>query len=132
VAFGLAIGAVMLVCVGGLVGMGGLVVLAVQVVRDEATSTVNGYLTAIQDKEYDDAYNRLCDAAQSRTSRAQFARTQSQLPGISSFSVGEVELADRILVPATIRYDDRTMETVRYLMEQDQSTGAIEVCGQED
>jgi hypothetical protein len=132
VAFGLAIGAVMLVCVGGVVGVGGLVVLGVQVVRDEAAGTVNGYLTAIQDEEYDDAYDRLCDAAQRRTSRAQFARAQSQLPGISSFSVGEVELAERILVPATISYDDRTMNTVRFVMEQDQSTGAIEVCGQED
>lgn len=131
IAFGLSIGAVMLVCVGGLLGVGGLVVLGVQVIREEAVSTVNSYLAAIQDEKYDDAYDRLCDAAQSRTSRAQFSRAQAQLPRISSFSVGQAELADKILVPATIRYNDRTIRTVRFVMEQDQSTGAIEVCGEQ-
>ena len=64
--------------------------------------------------------------------RGAAARNQSRQPGISSFTVGEVDLSDAITVPATIHYDNQTVITVHYLMEQDSRTGGIEVCTEED
>jgi hypothetical protein len=131
-AVGLAGGLALLLCVGGLVGLGAIVVLGTQVIRDDATRAVENYLTAVKDRDFDKAYDQLCEATQASTPRAQFTRTQSRNPGISSFTVGDVDLADAISVPATIHYDNQTVITVRYLMEQDSRTGGIEVCTEED
>jgi hypothetical protein len=131
-AVGLAGGLALLICVGGLVGLGAIVVLGTQVVRDDATRAVENYLTAVKDRDFDKAYDQLCEATQAKTTRAQYARAQSRRPGISSFTVGTVDLADAIMVPATIRYVDQTVVTVHYLMEQDSRTGGIEVCTEED
>jgi hypothetical protein len=131
-AVGLAGGLALLVCVGGLVGLGAIVVLGTQVIRDDATRAVENYLTAVKDRDFDKAYDQLCEATQAKTSRSQFARNQSREPGISSFTVGEADLTDVIKVPATIHYDNQTVITVRYLMEQDSRTGGIEVCTEED
>ena len=131
-AVGLAGGLALLLCVGGLVGLGAVVVLGTQVIRDDSTRAVENYLTAVKAREFDKAYDQLCEATQARTTRDQFARAQSRRPGISSFDVGEVELSDVITVPATIHYQNQTIATVRYVLEQDSKTGAVEVCTEED
>jgi nucleoside phosphorylase len=130
-AIGLAGGVALVLCVGGLVGLGGVVVLSTQVLRDESVTAVTEYLTAIQDERYSEAYDQLCESVQRQTPRSTFVREQSRR-GIVRFTVGEAQLADAIRVPATINYDDRTVSQVQFVMEQDTQTGAVEVCGQED
>jgi hypothetical protein len=129
-AIGLWTGFVVLVCVGGVLALGGLVVLGTQVVRDEATASVTKYLTALQDEKYTEAYALLCDREQARVSEGEFANEQLDRPRVTSFTVSRAELSDQIRVPATINYANGTVDTVAYLMEQDQKTGAIEVCGE--
>jgi hypothetical protein len=131
-AVALAGGAAMVLCVGGLVGLGGVVVLSIQVLRDESVTAVTEFLTAIQDERFGEAYDQLCESVQSRTPRSAFIRDQASGPGITRFTVGEAQLADAIRVPATINYDDRTVSSVHFVMEQDAQTGAVEVCGEED
>lgn len=130
-AVGLAGGAALVLCVGGLVGLGGVVVLSTQVIRDESVTAVTEFLTAIQDERYGEAYDQLCESAQDQTTRGTFIREQSRGPGITRFTVGEAQLADAIRVPATINYDDQTVSSVHFVMEQDAQTGAVEVCGEE-
>jgi hypothetical protein len=118
--------------VGGLVGLGGVVVLSIQVLRDESVTAVTEFLTAIQDERFGEAYDQLCESAKTQTSRSAFIRDQTRGPGITRFTVGEAQLDDAIRVPATINYDDRTVSSVHFVMEQDAQTGAVEVCGEED
>jgi hypothetical protein len=132
IAVGLASGFALLLCVGALVGLGGIVVLGTQVVRDQSVTAVTDYLTAIQDHEYSRAYDQLCDSERRRTSRSSFIRARTAGPQITGFTVGEAQLADEILVPATIRYSDRTVDTVRYVLRQNSATGGVEVCGEAD
>lgn len=131
VAGALAAGAALVICVGGLVGLGGLVVFGNQMIKDEARAAVTDYLTALRDGSWADAYNLLCDERQSLTTEAQFARTQSAGPRVSSFTVGQLDLTNGITVPATITFTNLSVDTVRYELKQDRKTGAFEVCGQE-
>jgi hypothetical protein len=130
-AIGLAAGFVVLVCIGGLVGLGSLVVLGTQVVRDQASAAVTEYLTAVRDGEYLRAYSMLCDERQARVSEREFVNDNLDGPRVSDFTVGRAELSDDIRVPTTIRYADGTVDTVDFLMAQDSRTGDVEVCGME-
>jgi hypothetical protein len=131
-AVGLSTGAVLLACLAGLVSFGGVVYLTYQALREQAQGTVVDYLTALRDREYGQAYDLLCDAYQATTSREAFERTNREGPRIGSFDVGEPAVTEDIVVPATIRYTNSTIRTVRFVMYQDTQTGALEVCGEAD
>jgi hypothetical protein len=131
-AVGLSSAAVLVACVLGLASCGGVVYLTYQALREQARATVVDYLTALRDHEYGQAYALLCDSLQATTSREAFERSNRDGPLISSFDVGEPTIAEEIVVPATIRYTNSTVQTVRYLMVQDTATGGLEVCGEAD
>jgi hypothetical protein len=128
-AVALAIGATLIVCIGGLAGLGGLVVFGNQMIKDEAHAAVSNYLGALRDSDWPKAWDLLCAERQAGTSKDQFARTQAAKPHVSAFTVGELSLANGIEVPATITYTDRSVVTVTYVLEQDRKTGALKVCG---
>jgi U5 snRNP spliceosome subunit len=132
IAVGLSTGAVLLACIAGIASLGGVVYLGYQALREQAQGTVTDYLTALRDQEYGQAYELLCDSIQASTSPQAFERANREGPGIRSFDVGEPALAEDIVVPATIRYTNSTTRTVRFLMFQDTTTGALEVCGEAD
>lgn len=129
---GLAGGIALVLCVGGLVGLGGIVVLSSRVILDESVTAVTEYLTAVRDRRFSEAYDQLCDSVQNQTTRSSFVRQQTSAPAIATFTVGAASLSEAIRVPATIRYQNQSVETVHYLLEQDAQTGGVEVCGQED
>ena len=131
-AIGLAAGFVVLLCIGGLVGFGGLVILGTQVVRDQASAKVTEYLTAVRDGEYLRAYSLLCDERQAQESEREFIDDNLGGPRVRDFTVGTAELSDDIRVPATIRYVDGTVDTVDFVLAQDGRTGDVEVCRVED
>ncbi len=131
-AIGLSTGFVVLVCIGGLFGVGSLVVLGTRVVQDQATAKVTEYLTAVRDGEYQRAYSLLCDERQARESERQFVNDNLGGPRVREFTVGRAELSDDIRVPATIRYADGSADTVDFVMAQDGRTGDVEVCAVED
>jgi hypothetical protein len=131
-AIGLAAGFVVLLCVGGLVGFGSLVILGTQVVRDQASAKVTEYLTAVRDGEYLRAYSLLCDERQAQESEREFVNNNMGGPRVRDFTVGTADLSDDIRVPATIRYVDGTVDTVDFVLAQDGRTGDVEVCQVED
>jgi hypothetical protein len=131
-AVGLAAGAALVLCVGGLFGLGGLVVLSTQVARDDAVNAVTTFLSTLRDGKYDEAYGQLCPDYQRSHPRRTFVAAQSRGPHIETFTVGSAELTDVITVPATINYEDRSVDHVRFLVATDSRTGAVEVCGEED
>lgn len=130
-ALGLAGAAALLLCVGGLFGIGGLFVFGSQAILDQARTAVTDYLTDLQNGDYPAAYARLCDAEQQRLGQDRFVRSQQTQPRITSFEVGEPQLTSTVAVPATVRYTSGSSTSIRYLMEQDSSTGEFEVCGEE-
>jgi hypothetical protein len=133
-AIGLTGAAVLLCCIGGIAGAGGLLVLGNQMVLDEAQGAVSAYLAAVRDKDHAGAYALLCDREQANIDEAEFVDMSERSP-LRSFTVGEAVLEsvgddDRLVVPATLAYADGHSDSVRYLLDQDASTGAFEVCGQ--
>jgi hypothetical protein len=131
-AIGLSIGAVAVVCALGVTAVIGIGVLLFQVVRDQAEATIGDYLTALRDREYDAAYELLCDDLQESTSLPEFVREIRDRPAVADFSVGEAVLDVEFEVPAQISYADGSRESVSFLMIQDPTTGGLEVCGEAD
>jgi hypothetical protein len=129
-AVGLSVAAALIVCLGGVVGVGGLLVLASQMIIDQSKAAVTDYLTAIKNEQYPKAYEQLCARERDRIDEPEFEQTFADQQRITSFSVGEPVLTDTMVVPATIIFDSGAKETVRYLLEQNSKTGEFEVCGE--
>ncbi|HEX6870998.1 MAG TPA: hypothetical protein VF163_07870 [Micromonosporaceae bacterium] len=129
-AVGLAGGAAVLCCAGGVFGLGGLLVFGAQASLDQSRAAVTEFLTEVQEGHLISAYQLLCADEQSTSSQSMFEQTWGLHP-LSSFTVGEPVLADPVQVPATLRFAGGRTEQVTYLTEQDPATGEFEVCGQE-
>lgn len=128
-AIGLSIAAVLLLCVGGATGFGGLLILSTRVLSEQA---VDGFLTALQNEDYEAAYDQLCDPLRQQTSLQQFTLEHSD-PRVTGFDVGGAILTEpEIVVPATVQFDDGATRSVRYLIYQDDRAGRFEVCGEAD
>jgi hypothetical protein len=130
-AVGLATAAALVVCVGGLFGLGGLLVFGSQMILDQSRAAVVDYLTALKAEDFGNAYEQLCDAQRETIDRREFARSFANEPRIATFTVGDPELTERVVVPATVGYVDGTSTTMRYVLEQDRTTGEFEVCGED-
>src|SRR5690606_10154406 len=76
VAWVLAGVAVLVVCAGGLVGLGGLAVFGTQMIIDQSRAAVTDHLTAVQNGDYQAAYEALCEAERARVSASEFRRSQ--------------------------------------------------------
>lgn len=121
--------ALVLCCIGGLVGIGGLMVTTVQAINEQAQKTVGSYLDALRAEEYDDAYDLLCDSVQGEESKEEFASRVASEPRVASFQLSDPEIANRIIVPARIQFADGDADTLRFVLERDNQTGTFEVCG---
>jgi hypothetical protein len=131
-AIGLSIGAVVLACAIGVTTITGMGLLLVRVVQDQAKASVVDYLTALRDEDYGTAYGLLCPDLRRATSERQFEQEHRQGPAVVAFEVDDPVFAQEIEVPARIQYDDGAGESVRFVLEQDPSTGGFEICGEAD
>ena len=129
-AVGLAGGAALVLCLGGLVGFGGLLVFGSQMVVQQSQTAVTDYLTAIKGHNYDAAYNKMCPAERNKISKSEFEHNLGLQPDIRSFAVAQPVVGDKIVVPATINYADGIAQTVQFVVEQDTSTSDFEVGGE--
>lgn len=128
---GLGVGAVALVlcCVGSVVGFGGLIVTGMQAISEQAKVTVDNYLGALAERRYADAYGLLCDELQARESADAFARRVGRGPQVASYTVGTPETERQpIMVPADVRYDSGQQRTLRFTLTQDRDNGRLEIC----
>jgi len=127
---GLGVGGLVLVlcCVGGLFGFGLILVSGTEKVKTEAHQVVDDYLLALQREQYDKAYDLLCPALTAHESPQEYAARQSRLPHPLSYEVGQAEIGNAIVVPATVRYDSGDTRLLRFRLTQDTSTGDLKVC----
>ena len=131
-AVGLAGGAALVLCVGGLFGLGGLVVFGSQMIVQQSQTAVTSYLNEIKGRNYDAAYDQMCPAVRSQLTKYRFALQQASQPEIDSFTVGQPQVADNVVVPVQIVFGNHSAQNVKYLVEQDAATGDFEVCGEVD
>jgi hypothetical protein len=124
--------AALVLCVGGVVGIGALAIFGSQMIVDQSTAAVENYLTAVRDRDYPKAYSMLCAAERHRISERQFESQQRQRP-VSNFTVLRPDLTQQaIVVPAVLYYYSGGQTTLRYQIAQNESTGEFEVCGAGD
>lgn len=129
---GLGVGAVALVlcCLGGLAGLGGLIYTGTQAIDEQSRVTVDRYLGALVKKDYRDAYSMLCDSAQQGESEAAFTTRLSQGPQVESYQIGKPETTNiPVTVPADVQYDTGVRRNLRFALKQDSKTAEFEVCG---
>jgi hypothetical protein len=127
-------GAVALLCCGG--GIAALIALTVasqEAFNEQAKVVIGDYLDAVEEREFGEAYDMLCEREQSAESRSQFEARISAEPRISSYRVGELDLeSSDYQVPVDVTYADGGTDTLQVSLAQNSGTGRFEVCGVEE
>lgn len=129
IGLGVAALGVLLCCGGGIAAVIGLGVTGMEAVKEQAHVVVGDYLDAVSDREYDKAYQLLCDDAQRRESPREFEQRASAEPQISDYRIGEAGLNNEVSVPVDVTYTGGGRDTLRFFLDQDSNTGAMEICG---
>lgn len=124
---GIAIGVVVLVCGGGTAALIGVGVSMSGSYQEKAHAAVGGYLNALRDRRYDDAYDYLCDDTQRDESPAEFRSRVTSEPTITTYTMGRFDLVDGS-VPVDATYDDGSSAQLEAYLGVDSDTGAFEVC----
>ncbi|MFI7026472.1 hypothetical protein [Micromonospora sp. NPDC049900] len=127
---GLGAGALALVlcCGGGGTAVVGLLVSGVQAIDEQGRTVSGDYYRALADGEFGRAYDQLCEDARRRESRQEFERRAAAEPQISSYRVGQVDTTT-LTVPVDVTFSGGGQERQQVVLQQDQQTGGMEVCG---
>ncbi|MFF5292858.1 Rv0361 family membrane protein [Paractinoplanes globisporus] len=126
-AVGISIGVVVLFCGIGATAVIGIGATANGAYQERARAAVSSYLNALRDKKYDEAYNLLCDDAQTDESPAEFRARVSIEPTIEAYRIGKLDLLTGT-VPVDATYGDGSSAEVEAYLGVDSETGAFEVC----
>jgi hypothetical protein len=132
---GLGIGGAfaLLCCGGGIAALIALTVASEEAFNEQARVVIGDYLDAVEEREYGDAYDMLCEREQQAESRSQFEARVSAEPRISSYRVGEFSTTSNDLrVPVDVTYADGGTDTLQVSLAQNTGTGQFEVCGVEE
>lgn len=124
-------GAVLAVCCGaGIVSLGGLVVVGVEAINEQAQRSVSEYLEAEIEGDWEAAYRQRCEQDRRQESLAEFTRRVSALPRIESYDLGEVDVSGpEVRLPARVEYEDGRSEQLLVPLAQNPQTGMLQVCG---
>lgn len=129
---GLGIGVVVLLCcVAVPLGFGGLFLLGNEMDKQDSISTLEDYLDAVVDEDYDFAYGLLCEEYKVDVSREEFAAAD---PGIVSYTVGDAAEMEEDGVKigweaeVDLSYADGTESTELYLVFTDGFSFDYQVC----
>jgi hypothetical protein len=129
ISLGVGGAALLLCCVGGVVGFGALLVTTSQATVTEARNTVRDFLDGLAKHDYHEAYDQVCTARQSDQTLNEFTEQERALPEIERFSLGQpVASRTQFQVPAVVQTPDATA-TERYLVISDGQAGGMRVCG---
>jgi hypothetical protein len=128
---GLGVGALALIlcCVGGLVGFGFLAVNTSKQLETQATDVVSSYLEALGNRDYAAAYSHLCPALTRRMTEGEFAEQQQMRPRPVSFHVQKPQVGNRVIVPADVTYDNGSSALRRYELKQEMGSQNLRICG---
>ena len=126
--WGLGIGAVVLVlvCGGGVVGLGLFAAGSEDLVRSQAMSTVRSYLDDVRAADYSDAYDLLCDDVTAGLSESGFA-SRMRDDRLTGYTVLSASVAPQITVSTTLRFASGTSHNQTYPLVQ--SSNGLKVCG---
>lgn len=126
---GLGVGALALLvcCVGGIVGGVLLFAGGTREMQIQAKEVVTEYLGALTDEEYPAAYNLLCSDVTDVMPFQQFERRYRDDP-VTDFSIGNVSASDSDLsVAAVVRFELRGTVQQEYLVRS--TMAGMAVCG---
>jgi hypothetical protein len=124
-------GAFLVLCCGGvLTAFIGLVITQVAADNEQARAVVGSYLDALSDEDYDKAYDLLCDEQQRAISRDRFETAERARKDLTSYQIGELDPYEAT-VPVQERYRDGATDEVTYLLQRDEKTAQLEICGRE-
>jgi hypothetical protein len=124
---GVGAGVLLLVCGGGLAALIGLGTSMQAALEERAHAAVTGYLDALRDRRYDQAYGLLCDRAKREESRTEFRQRVTADEQISSYRLGGLNTIN-LSVPVSATYADGDAAELDAFLGQDTGTGAFEVC----
>ncbi|GGM56812.1 hypothetical protein GCM10011608_47080 [Micromonospora sonchi] len=120
--------AVLICCGGGGSAVVGLLVSGAQAIEEQGRTVSDDYFRALSDGQFGRAYDQLCEDAKRRESRQEFERRTAAEPQISSYKVGQVDI-NTLTVPVDVTYAGGGQERQQVVLQQDQQTGGMEVCG---
>ncbi|MDI6098222.1 hypothetical protein QLQ12_06355 [Actinoplanes sp. NEAU-A12] len=124
---GIVAGVVVLVCgVGAVAGVGFLTSFT-SALGEQAEVTVGRYLADLRERDFDGAYQQLCQEARDDESQADYAARMAGFEPFVSFEVGELDLV-KSTVPVSLTYPDGDRARVEAELQQSRSTGKFEVC----
>jgi hypothetical protein len=135
IGLGLGIGAAvaLLVCGGGVAAVIGLGVSMTSALNEQAHVVIGDYLTAIEQKKFDEAYAMQCADEQERLTQSEFVAGEQAADAITAHSIGDLDLAGvDLAVPVTVTYAGGQTGSVQVHLAQSSDTGQLEVCGVEE
>lgn len=122
-------GVVALVCGGGTIAGIGFLTAFSSSLDEQAGVVVSRYLDDLQARDFDGAYQQLCEDARFDETAADFAGRMQSFEPFETYVVGELSLGMRITVPVQLIYADGDRAQVDADLTQNTSTGKFEVCG---
>ncbi len=135
---GLVVGglAVLLCCGGGLVGLGGFFIWAVNDTNDQAKTAVSGFLDALRDQDYGKAYDLQCARVRQSESEDEFTTRATDNPRLVEYQLSDIEPPEHsssqeslgYVVPSRLGYANGSQETLRIRVISARS-GRWQVCG---
>jgi hypothetical protein len=130
IGLGVAAAVLTLCCGAGIASLGGLIVVGVQAVNEQAHRAVGDYLDAEIEGDWEEAYQQRCEQDREAESLAEFTRRVSAQPRIESYELGDVDVTGAELrLPTRVEYEDGRSERLLVPLNQDPETGMLEVCG---
>lgn len=126
---GLGVGgaALLLCCVGGLVGFGALAVIGQRTLPSQARTVVGDFLDRLSQQEWGEAYDLLCQPRRRSEGLAAFTDRQQQYPQIDSYAVATpAQKTAPFVVTAQVRDRDGDEEDERYQVVAE--SGQLKVC----
>jgi hypothetical protein len=127
---GVAGAALALCCGGGVAAFGALVVTGLQALDEQADRVVGDYFDAVIAEDWERAYGRLCERDRRAESLAAFSDRVAAEPQIASYQLGDLKpTSPDLRLPADLNYVGGGSERVEVPLEQNTTTGDLEVCG---
>ncbi|WP_204295168.1 hypothetical protein [Actinoplanes campanulatus] len=125
---GITAGILVLICGAGVVAAGGFLTAFGNALDEQAEVVVSRYLDDLQDRDFDGAYQQLCQQAQDSESQSDYVARMAASEPFSSYRLGELALGVRIVVPVDLLYPDGGSARQEAVLGQNKKTGKFEVC----
>jgi hypothetical protein len=125
---GIVAGVLVLVCGVGTIAGAGFLTSVTSALGEQAQVTVGRYLDDLRERDFDGAYQQLCQEARDDESQTDYVARMAASEPFQSYRVGELDLV-RSSVPVDLTYPDGDRANVEAELQQSRSTGKFEVCG---